>query len=50
MAMSEFGQLVFWHFTNGEVDQMEQDATDGYVADNVERLVTIVKVTGDSIT
>lgn len=40
--------MMFYAFTNGEVDQMEQDATDGYIADNVARLITIVKITGDS--
>lgn len=45
----QFSDLISHVLTNGEVDQMEQDAVDGYVSDNVKRLVTTVQVTGDSL-
>lgn len=47
MSTSEqFDTLIGQSFTNGEVDQMEQDATDAYVAYEVERIESRVKAAG----
>lgn len=45
---AQFDALISASLTNGEVDQMEQDATDAHVAYQVERIQQWVKAVGES--